>query len=124
MGGTPSTCAVSRRKAVGCGSSDLVVEKCVKTIDRGISAVFEQSAVSRQSERHAVVPSPLGDLAYVTTCGNHDRDKAVPKSVEGDVVQFGAQDRRPQDVASPRAEERATRRCGEHERICVRFNKL
>ena len=83
------------------GSSDLAFEKCVETIDRGIGAVFEQSAVPGQSERHAVVPSPLGDLAYVTACGHHDRDKAVPKSVEGDVVQARAQHRRPQDGARP-----------------------
>ena len=43
-------------------SSELVSEKCVETIDRGVSAVFEQSAVPGQSECHAVVSSPLGDL--------------------------------------------------------------
>ena len=105
-------------------SGHFVSEKCVQTIDRGVSAVFEQSAVPGQSECHAIVSSPLGDLAHVTTRGDHYRDKAVPKSVEGDVVQFGAQHRRPQDVASPRAEERATGRCGERERICARVNKL
>ena len=78
MGGIASTCVVRRRKAVRYGSSDLAVEKCVKAVDRGIGAVLEQSAVSRQRERDAVAPSPLGDLAYVTTRGHHDRDKAVP----------------------------------------------
>jgi hypothetical protein len=67
MGGIPSTCMVRRLKAVRSGSSDLAVEKCVKAVDRGIGAVLEQSAVPRQRERDAVVPSPLGDLAYVTT---------------------------------------------------------
>ena len=118
MGGIPSTCVVRRRNAVRYGSSDLALEKCVKAVDRGIGAVLEQSAVPRQRERDAVVPSPLGDLAYVTARGHHDRDKAVPKSMEGDVVQPGAQHGRPQDVAPPRAEERATCRCGEHEGIC------
>ena len=105
-------------------SGDLVSEKCVKTIDSGISAVLEQSAVPRQRERDAVVPSPLGDLAYVTARGHHDRDKAVPKSVEGNVVQPGAQHGRPQDGASPGAEKWATCRCGEHESIRSRVNKL
>ena len=41
MEGIHSTCVVRRRKAVRYGSSDLAVEKCVETIDRGISAVFE-----------------------------------------------------------------------------------
>jgi hypothetical protein len=71
------------------GSRALAVEKCVKAVDRGIGAVLEQSAVSRQRERDAVVPSPLGNLAYVTTRGHHDRYKAVPKSMEGYVVQPG-----------------------------------
>ena len=82
------------------GSGALAVKKCIKAVDRGIGAVLEQSAVSRQRERDAVVPSPLGDLAYVTTRRHHDRDKAVPKSVEADVVQPGAQHGRPQDSAS------------------------
>src|SRR5215208_4201848 len=124
MGGIPSTCMVRRLKAVRSGSSDLAVEKCVKAVDRGIGAVLEQSAVPRQRERDAVVPSPLGDLAYVTTRGHHNRDKAVPKSVEADVVQPGTQHGRPQDSASPRAEERATRRSGEHKSICSLVNKL
>ena len=64
------------------GSGALAVKKCIKAVDRGIGAVLEQSAVSRQRERDAVVPSPLGDLAYVTTRGHHNRDKAVPESVE------------------------------------------
>jgi hypothetical protein len=41
IGGIHSTCVVRRRKAVRRGSSDPAVEKCVETIDRGISAVFE-----------------------------------------------------------------------------------
>ena len=106
------------------GSRALAVEKCVKAVDRGIGAVLEQSAVSRQRERDAVVPGPFGDLAYVTTCRHHDRYKAVPKSVEGDVVQPGAQHGRPQDSASPRAEKRATRRSREHKSICSLVNKL
>ena len=106
------------------GSGALAVKKCIKAVDRGIGAVLEQSAVSRQRERDAVVPSPLGDLAYVTTRGHHDRDKAVPKSVEADVVQPGPQHGRPQDSASPRAKERATRRSGEHKSICTLVNKL
>ena len=77
------------------GPGALAVKKCIKAVDRGIGAVLEQSAVSRQRERDAVVPSPLGDLAYVTTRGHHDRDKAVPKTVEADVVQPGAQHGRP-----------------------------
>jgi len=89
MGGIPSTWVVRRRKAVRYGSSDLAVEKCVKAVDRGIGAVLKQSAVSRQRERDAVVPSPLGDLAYVTARGHHDRYEAVPKSMEGYVVQPG-----------------------------------
>jgi hypothetical protein len=63
--GIHSTRVVRRRKAVRYGSSDIAVEKCVKAVDRRIAAVLEQSAVSRQCERDAVVPSPLGDLAYV-----------------------------------------------------------
>ena len=106
------------------GSGALAVKKCVKAVDRGIGAVLEQSAVSRQRERDAVVPSPLGDLAYVTACGHHDCYKAVPKSMEGDVVQSGTQHGRPQDSASPGSEERATRRSGEHKSICSLVNKL
>ena len=106
------------------GSGAIAVKKCIKAVDRGIGAVLEQSAVSRQRERDAVVPSPLTDLAYVTTRGHHDRYKAVPKSVEADVVQPGAQHGRPQDSASPRAEKRATRRSGEHKSICSLVNKL
>jgi hypothetical protein len=115
---------VRRRKAVRYDSSDLAVEKCVKAIDRGIGAVLKQSAVSCQRERDAVVPSPLGDLAYVTTRGHHDRYKAMPKSVECYVVQPGTKHGRPQDSASPGAEERATCRCGEHKGICSLVNKL
>ncbi len=110
--------------AVRYGSGDLAVEKCVKAVDRGVGAVLEQSAVPRQRERDIVVPSPLGDLAYVTTGGHHDRDKAVPESMEGDVVQPGTQHGRPQDRASPRAEKWATRRCAEYKSICSRVNKL
>ena len=124
MGGIPSTCIVRRRNAVRYGSSDLALEKCVKAVDRGIGAVLEQSAVPRQRERDAVVPSPLGYLAYVTACGHHDRYKAVPKAMEGDVVQPSAPHGRPQDVAPPRAEERATCRSGEHKGIWTRVNKL
>jgi hypothetical protein len=47
------------------GSGAIAVKKCIKAVDRGIGAVLEQSAVSRQRERDAVVPSPLGDLAYL-----------------------------------------------------------
>jgi len=104
MGGIPSTCVVRKRRAVRKGSSDFAVEKCVKAVDRGIGAVLEQSAVSRQRERDAVVPSPLRDLAYVTARGHHDRYKAVPKSVEGYIVLPGTQHGRPQDSASPGAE--------------------
>ena len=86
------------------GSGALAVQKCVKAVDRGIGAVLEQSAVSRQRERDAVVPSPLRDLAYVTARGHHDRYKAVPKSVEGYIVLPGTQHGRPQDSASPGAE--------------------
>jgi hypothetical protein len=43
--------------------------------------------VPRESECHAVVSSPLGDLPYVTARGDHDGDKAVSQPVEGDVVQ-------------------------------------
>jgi hypothetical protein len=106
------------------GSGALAVEKCIKAVDRGIGAVLEQSAVSRQRERDAVVPSPLGDLAYVTTRGHHDRDKAVPKSVQADVVQPGTQYGQPQDSASPGAEKWATRRSGEYKSICGLVNKL
>ena len=69
MGGTPSTCVVRRRKALRYGSNDLAVEKCVKAVDSGIGAVLEQSAVPRQRECNAVMPSPLGDLTYVTARG-------------------------------------------------------
>src|SRR5215213_10411038 len=124
MGGIPSTCVVRKRRAVRKGSSDFAVEKCVKAVDRGIGAVLEQSAVSRQRERDAVVPSPLGDLAYVTSRGHHDRDKAVPKSVEADVVQPGTQYGRPQDSASPGAESGPPRRSGEYKSICGLVNKL
>src|SRR5215213_414764 len=75
MGGIPSTCVVRKRRAVRKGSSDFTVEKCVKAVDRGIGAVLDGSAVSRQRERDAVVPSPLGDLAHVTARGHHDRYK-------------------------------------------------
>src|SRR5215203_273493 len=104
MGGITSTCVVRKRRAVRKGSSDFAVEKCLKAVDRGIGAVLEQSAVSRQRERDAVVPSPLGDLAYVTARGHHDRDKGVPNSVEGYIVQPGTQHGRPQDSASPGTE--------------------
>jgi hypothetical protein len=110
MGGIPSTCVVRRRKTVQNGSSDLAVEKRIKAVDRAIGALLEQSAISPQRERDAVVPSPLGDLAYVTARCHHDRDKAVPKRMEGYVVQPDTQHRRPQDSASPRAKERAARR--------------
>jgi hypothetical protein len=122
--GIHSTRVVRRRKAVRYGSSDIAVEKCVKAVDRGIGAVLEQSAVSRQCERDAVVPSPLGDLAYVTARGHHDRDKAVPKSMEGYVIQSGTQHGRPQDSASPGAEKWTTRRGGEYKSMCARVNKL
>ena len=106
------------------GSGAIAVKKCIKAVDRGIGAVLEQSAVSRQRERDAVVPSPLGDLAYVTARGHHDRYKAVPKCMEGYVVQPGTQQGRPQDSASPRAEKWATRRSGEYKSICSLVNKL
>ena len=99
--GVSSPCVVRRTDPMRYGSGALAVKKCIKAVDRGIGAVLEQSAVSRQRESDAVVPSPLGDLAYVTSRGHHDRDKAVPKSVEADVVQPGAQHGRPQDSASP-----------------------
>jgi hypothetical protein len=125
MGGIPSSCVVRRRKAVRYGSSDLAVEKCVNAVDRGIRALSsKQSAVPRQPERDAVVPSPLGDLAYVTARGHHDCYKAVPKSMEGYVVQPGTQYGRPQDSASPGAEKWATPRCGEYKSICSLVNKL
>src|SRR5512133_1732473 len=124
MGGIPSTCVVRRRKAVRPGSSDFAVEKCVKAVDRGIGAVLEQSAVSRQRARDAVVPSPLGDLAHVTARRHHDRYKAVPKSVKGYVVQPGTQHGRPQDSPSPGAEKWPTRTCSEYKRICSLVNRL
>ena len=80
------------------GSGAVAVKKCIKAVDRGIGAVLEQSAVSRQRERDAVVPSPLGDLAYVTTRGHHDRDKAVPMERSSNPA------RSTQDSASPGAE--------------------
>ena len=69
-------------------------------------------------------PAHSETLTYVAARSHHDRDKAVPKAVEGDVVRPSAQHRRPQDSTSSGAEERATCRCGEDERICPRVNKL
>ena len=76
-------------------------KKRIEPINRGVSVVLKQAAVPRKCERNTVVPGPLGDLANVAACGHHDRDKAVPKSMESDAVQPGAQHGRPQNPCGP-----------------------
>jgi hypothetical protein len=104
MGGIPSTCMVRRLKAVRSGSSDFAVEKCVKAVDRGIGAVLEQSAVSRQRERDAVCPAHSETSRTLRPAATMIATKLCPKSVEGYIVQPGTQHGRPQDSASPGAE--------------------
>ena len=93
-----------------CGHSSITAsaQEGVEAIDRLIGPVLEQAAVAGQSEGHAVVAGPLGDLADVAAGSDQDGDEAVPQTVEGEAVEAGATNSGPPRLAGEsRAEKRA-----------------
>jgi hypothetical protein len=64
-----------------------LAEQRIKTVNCGLRAVIKQAAISGQGKGNAIVPGPLGDLTNIAPGRDQDRDKAVPKAMEGATIQ-------------------------------------